>query len=92
MGCLFHFFFWGPLVITTGAMILIGTWNSGFMRLGQQILVLNGWGMLLCAIVCAVMMGRRHGVGWGIVAFLGTVVLYGAVTYAGCAALLQQLH
>lgn len=46
--------------------------------------------MLVCAIVCAVMVGQRKGGGMGFAAFLGFVVLYIAVAFGGCAAILSN--
>jgi hypothetical protein len=76
---LFHFFFWAPLVMTIGALVLVG---AGDLEFGPRILEWNIWGMLWGAIFCSAAVGQRRGVGLGMLMFVGMLVLYGS----GCVA------
>jgi len=46
--------------------------------------------MLICSIVCAVWIGKRKGTGMGFLGFVGIQVLYIAVAFGGCAAVLSN--
>jgi hypothetical protein len=40
--------------------------------------------MLACSIACAILVGKRKGVGLGILTFFGTQVVYISLAFAGC--------
>jgi len=47
--------------------------------------------MVICATICAVMIGQRKDVGIGLLSFLGILIFYAGVALAGCAAVAPKL-
>lgn len=86
LGPLFHILFWSPLAITIAALVMMSAHDADLSRLGGNIFIMNVAGLLLCALVCSVMIGRRHGAGLGVLVFIGMVFLYGGVAFGGCLA------
>jgi hypothetical protein len=70
------------------ALASLGGKDAEEFSFGLSILTLPA--MLVCSIICGVMVGKRKGGGMGFLAFLGFQVLYIAVAFGGCAAVLSN--
>ena len=93
LGRTFYLCLFAPVVFMAvgAAASAIGTTNNGMDSLGLVISLLSLLGMIACSVVCSVMVGKRQG-GWlGVLTFIGIQVVYVAVAFAGCAAMIGKM-
>ena len=48
--------------------------------------------MLVCSILCAITVGKRKGLGLGVLTFLGIQIVYIGVAFAGCASMMNGMN
>lgn len=79
------FGFWAVLLIPI-VLGLVGlrVHSSGDWMLGTRFLELAMIAAPVSGVTCAVMVGSRYGSGPGFLAFVGIVLLYGSIAFAGC--------
>ena len=91
LGALFYVLLIGPLAAMGLAVAIdrMGGGRSQAADWGIPLSLLAMLVMLTCSIICAIMIGKRHGAGLGVLSFIGIQVVYLAASFAGCGMILQ---
>ncbi len=93
LGRAFYILLFAPVASMGCAAVCptLGGRNSGLEGFGMMLSMATLFAMLVCSILCAVMVGKRSGGGLGVLTFVGIQVLYIAVAFAGCAAVVGKM-
>ena len=93
LGRTFYLCLFAPVVFMAvgAAASAIGTTNNGMDSLGLVVSLLSLLGMIACSVVCSVMVSKRKGGWFGVLTFIGIQVVYVAVAFAGCAAMIKGM-
>jgi len=88
LGRTFYIVLLAPIVsmaLAAGLSLLKGSVGD----LGAMLSLATLLAMFVCSVICAIMVGRGGRMEAGIVAFVGIVILYIGVAFAGCATVMQ---
>ncbi|MCE9612186.1 MAG: hypothetical protein K8R23_18470 [Chthoniobacter sp.] len=78
-------------MVLAAALSAAGGRNSALEAFGTLLSFVSVAAMVVGSIVCSVMVGKRKG-GWiGMLTFIGIQVVYVAVAFAGCAAMIGRM-
>lgn len=89
LGKAFFMVLLGPVAsMGIAALASLGGKDAEGLSFGLSLFTLPA--MLVCSILCAVWIGQRKGGGMGFLSFLGIQVVYIAVAFGGCAAVLNN--
>ncbi len=80
------FYTWLLVPVVSMAVAAAACRNSELQGFGLLLLMATLVAMLVCSIVCAVMVRKREGYRSGVLMFMGALVIYFSVAFAGCAA------
>jgi hypothetical protein len=71
-----------PIALFVIAVLLVD--GSGSSQASNILARLAGLGAVISSIMCGVTVGMRKGLSAGILTFLGVLMLYAAIAFAGC--------
>jgi hypothetical protein len=76
LGAVFHVLFVAPLVIAVATAAMAIKSDDYYGSIGWLLGLINLAGMLICAVVCSIIAGKRRTASFGLLTFLGIVALY----------------
>jgi hypothetical protein len=81
--------FYAPIALFVLALVLGAAGQGGG---GAVFFWLAAFAAAVSPIVCGIIVGTRRGIGAGVLTFLGVLMLYVAIAFAGCMLVLRSLR